>query len=335
MRGLAKLAVGSGNLALVDRPERPAGAGEVLVSVLAAGVCGTDLHIDADEYPSSPPVTLGHEVCGEVIGVGAEVPESWLGVRIVSETYFSTCGACPSCRDGRPNLCRERCSIGSRADGAFADRVVLPAAGLHVLPDWVSDHAGPLVEPLACVCNCLLDPSVIQPGDQVLITGPGPVGLLAAQVARSAGGDVTVVGLSSDGMRLEVAASLGFGRATGVEEAREVDVAIECSGSQGGARSCLEALRPGGTWVQVGVFGKDVTVPLDLVLLKELRVRAGFASTPQSWQRAMTLLADRRLDLDSLVTRVSPLEAWAAAFEDLRAGRGLKQVLDPRLRGDH
>ena len=116
MLGLTKLEPGAGSVALSERPEREPGAGEVVLEVRAAGICGTDLHIEDGEFPSVPPVTMGHEVCGVVLaGDGAEP-----GARVVSETYFSTCGTCGFCRAGRPNLCPERRSIGSQVDGAFA-----------------------------------------------------------------------------------------------------------------------------------------------------------------------------------------------------------------------
>ena len=125
MLGLTKLAPGAGSVGLSERPEREPGAGEVLLEVRAAGICGTDLHIEAGEYPSVPPVTMGHEVCGVVLaGDGLAAA----GARVVSETYFSTCGSCGYCRAGRPNLCAERKSIGTHVDGAFAPRLVVPAA---------------------------------------------------------------------------------------------------------------------------------------------------------------------------------------------------------------
>ena len=145
---------------------------------------------------------MGHEVSGIVAEVGQGVTDEWLGARVVSETYFSTCGVCEWCRDGRTNLCPERRSIGSFVDGAFAATVVVPARNLHRVPDGVDEHAAALCEPLACVCHCLCDPPAVTAGDDVLVTGPGPVGLLAAQVARALGGRVLVTGLARDEVRL-------------------------------------------------------------------------------------------------------------------------------------
>jgi L-iditol 2-dehydrogenase len=328
--GVTKIAPGPGNVALAERPERQPGPGEVRVEVRGAGVCGTDLHIEADEYASVPPVTMGHEVAGAVAAVGDGVDPAWLGARVVSETYYSTCGVCEWCRDGRPNLCPERRSIGSFVDGAFAPYLIVPAGNLHRIPDWLGEHEAALLEPLACVCNCLCDPAVISAGDRVLVTGPGPVGLLAAQVARAHGGDVIVVGLPQDELRLEAARALRLETAHAAE-GDSANVVLECSGAEGGARACLEAARRGGRHVQIGVFGKEVTVPLDRVFQRELTVTSGFASTPRSWLRALTLVERRAVELEPLVSEVAPLAAWERVFAALRAGRGIKVVFDPRL----
>jgi L-iditol 2-dehydrogenase len=327
VKALEKTAPGRGNVALVEKEPRAPLPGEVVLEVHAAGVCGTDLHIVEDEYRSFPPVTMGHEVAGVVVELGDGVDPGWLGTRVVCETYYSTCGACAYCRDGRPNLCGDRRSIGSGADGAFAARLALPATCLHPIPGWLPDHAAALAEPLACVCNSLCDPPVVSPGDDVLVTGPGPIGLLAAQVARAAGGRVLVVGAERDEVRLAKARGLGFD--TGGPAAS--DVAIECSGSGGGAAACLESLRRGGRYVQVGLAGKPVTVPLDEVVYSELTVTSGFASTPRSWRRALALIESRAVALEPLVSEVAPLGDWERVFAETRAGRGVKYVLDPRL----
>lgn len=331
--GLAKLAPGAGGLELVQRPVREPAEGEAELAVHATGICGTDLHIAAGEYSCVPPVTLGHEVCGTVTRLGAGVDPRWLGERVVCETY-SSCRRCRRCREGRFNLCPQRRSIGTHTDGGFAPLIVVPETSLHRVPDWLADHTAALSEPLACVCHALLDPSAVAPGDDVLVIGPGPVGLLAAQVARALGGEVEVRGLPSDVERLSVASRLGF--ATGCDTATNdgtVDVAIDASGAATGIAECLGALRPGGRFVQIGIAGKPVTVPLDLVLLRELEVATGFASTPASWWRAMQLIEAREIQLDPLVSEVAPLSEWERAFAALGSGQGMKIVLDPRLDG--
>ncbi len=189
---VGKLAAGPGSLGMRTQPVRPPGPGEVLIEVLATGICGTDLHIADDEFPSEPPVTMGHEVTGEVAVVGEGVDAGWLGARVACETYYSYCEVCDFCRDGKPNLCADRRSIGSREDGGFARWLTVPGRSLWRLPDHLGIHAGALVEPLACVTRCLFDPPVINAGDTVLVVGPGTMGVLTAQAARAAGGVVTL-----------------------------------------------------------------------------------------------------------------------------------------------
>lgn len=338
MRAVEKFASGPGHVKLVDKPIPDPAPTQVRLKVTGAGVCGTDLHIVEGSYPSRPPVTLGHEVTGVVHDLGAGVDQSWLGARVSCETFLSTCGACPWCRDGRPNLCPHRRSIGSGADGGFAAFVVVDVSQLHRLPAHVGEHAGALCEPLACVCQSLCDPSAVTTGDDIVVMGPGTMGLLAAQVARAAGGRVLVVGTDRDGLRLDKAAELGFAVTdTAARQALEAlgdgygpHVVIECSGSAAAMTAGLEVVRRGGRYVQIGQSATALTVPLALVSFKEILVTGGFASTPRSWQRAMTLLERHLVALDPLVSNVSGLEDWERVFRQTAAAAGVKYVLDPR-----
>jgi L-iditol 2-dehydrogenase len=329
MIGLAKLAPGAGNVALSERPEPRAAPGHVVLDVVAAGICGTDIHIYDGEYASLPPVTMGHEVSGVVAEVGEGVDGSWHGARVVSETYFSTCGRCAHCGGGRANLCPERRSIGSYVDGGFAPRLHVPAVNLHRIPEWLDARAAALTEPLACCCQSL-PPGTVAAGERVLVVGPGPIGLLAAQVARAAGGEVQVRGTPRDGARLAAAERLGFAVSTSDDELpADVDVVVECSGHERGMTAAFEAVRRGGRYVQIGLAGKPVTLPFDLVCFKELTVTSGNASTPASWQRALALIEARQVDLEALVTEAVPLAEWERAFEATRAAAGIKYVLVP------
>jgi L-iditol 2-dehydrogenase len=330
LRGLTKLAPGPGNVALADRPEPSAAPGNVVLEVLGAGICGTDLHIADGEYETVTPVTMGHEVAGVVAELGEGVDASWDGAGVASETYFSTCGGCAFCRAGRVNLCADRRSIGTHVDGAFAPRLHVPVGNLHRLPDWLDGPTAALCEPLACVCHSLLEPeAAVQAGGEVLVTGPGPVGLLAAQVARAAGGDVHVRGTPRDSLRLEASRELGFETSTTDEAAVGADVVIECSGSEAGIVSGLAAARRGGRIVQMGLVGKPVTLPFDLVCFHELTITSGFASTPASWRKALELVGGRRVSLEPLLSEVVPLEEWERAFAATRAAEGIKFVLAP------
>jgi len=327
--GLAKLAEGPGNVALAERPEPEAAPGHVVLHVAAAGICGTDIHIEDGEYAALPPVTMGHEVSGVVAELGEGVEPAWLGARVVTETYFSTCGHCEHCRGGRTNLCAERRSIGSFVDGGFAPKLQVPARNLHRIPTWLDPNAASMAEPLACCCQSL-PPGTIERGENVLVVGPGPIGLLAAQVARAGGGDVHVRGTPRDAVRLEAARALGLETSTTEEQlARSFDVVVECSGHEAGMTFALTAARRGGRYVQIGLAGRPVTVPLDLVCFKELTVTSGNASTPASWERALSLIEDRRVELEPLLSEVVPLAEWERAFAATRAAAGIKYVLAP------
>jgi 2-desacetyl-2-hydroxyethyl bacteriochlorophyllide A dehydrogenase len=329
--GLTKVAAGEGHVELAEREERAPGPGEVALDVQAVGICGTDLHIWLGEYPSVPPVTMGHEVCGVVAEVGEDVDAGWLGARVAVETFFSTCGECVYCRAGKLSVCEQRRSIGTHVDGGMAPRLVLPARNLHRVPDGLPDAAAALSEPLACVCNSLLDPNAVQPGDDVLVIGPGAIGLIAAQVARACGGRVRVRGAARDEARLGLAGALGFATSVaGRDELPAADVVVECSGAEPGIADALRAARRRGHIVQMGLRGADVTIPYDLICFHELTVTAGFASNPASWRRAMGLLETGAVALAPLVTEIVPLADWRRAFDASRAGDGVKFVLDPR-----
>jgi L-iditol 2-dehydrogenase len=324
--GLTK--IGPGHVALTEREQQGVGVEQVRLEVSATGVCGTDLHIASDEYASEPPVTMGHEISGAVVEVGAGVDQSWLSRRVVCETYFSACETCAVCRDGRRNLCASRRSLGSFEDGGFAASVVVPALNLHAIPEHVESRDAVLFEPLACVTQCLLDPAKIDAGDRVLVVGPGAMGLLSVQVALAAGARVTCAGLPADAARLELAERMGAESATDVAT-EAYDVVVECSGSAGGIATAFRAVRRGGRYVQVGIHGREVTVPFDTVLYKEVEVSSGFASTPRSWRRAVALVEDRRVNLSGLVTHSLPLDEWRTAFNLVGSPDAVKVTLRP------
>jgi L-iditol 2-dehydrogenase len=337
MPALIKRAAGAGNVGLGQVRRPVAGPDEVIIEVYATGICGTDLHITADEFPSHPPVVMGHEITGRVVETGPGA-ESWLDARVSPETYFYTCDRCTACLAGRRNLCPERRSIGSHVNGGFATHVRIPARNLHLVHDSVGEHAGALYEPLACVAQCLCDPAVASPGDTALVVGPGAMGLLCAQVLRSQGARVTISGTPTDARRLELAASLGLhavisGDLEGAMPGIGFDVVADASGNERGIDAGLHAVRKGGHYVQVGLAGRPISLDIDLVCLKELAVTSGFASTPRSWQRAERLVACGAVVLDPMVSDVAPLSAWQASFERTRRADGLKLMLDPRLGG--
>jgi L-iditol 2-dehydrogenase len=341
MLALRKLALGETRLVLEEVPSPEPRPGRVVVDVAAAGICGTDVHIRHDEYRSEPPVTLGHEVAGTIAALGEGVRGWEVGQRVVSETYFSVCGRCEFCRTGRPNLCASRRSIGSFEDGAFARQVLVPATNLHALPDTLSFPEAALVEPLACVVRGLLEMNRLDAGDRVLITGPGPIGLLALQVAKAAGTRVVMLGTAADAGRLELASRLGADAVLGVEDADALpeavvaalggppEVVIECSGAASAAALLLGLVKKTGRFVQVGLYGKPITLDMDQVCYKELTISGSFATTPSSWYRALALAGSGEVSLAAIVGETFALSDWERAFAAVEARTPGKVLLVP------
>ncbi len=342
MLGVRKLARGPGNVELAEVPEPLAGPGQVIIEVAAAGICGTDLHIWLDEFTSEPPVTLGHEVAGVITAVGDGVTGWAPGDRVTTETYFSTCGSCSHCRRGRPNLCSLRRSIGSREDGAFARYLLTPARNLHRVPDHLPLEVAALTEPLACVVHGVLDTARVNAGDRVVITGPGPIGLLAMLVCQAAGARVVMLGTTADRTRLDLAAQLGAAETVDVQtaddpllavqdalDAEGADLAVECSGAAAAGNLLLQATARGGRYSQMGLYGRQLSLDLDLICYREITMTGSNATVPTAWPRALQLLADGSVDAASLITHRFPLDRWDTALETVRSKSGVKVMLQP------
>ena len=340
MKGVAKLAPGDGYVGLLEVPMPEVRANHVLIEVKATGVCGTDIHIYHGEYAANPPVIMGHEVAGLVADVGEGVTNCQVGDRVTCETYFSVCNECDFCRAGLPNLCPQRKSIGSGVHGGFTQYVLVPAHNIHLLPANVDLIAGALSEPLTC-CVHALERTHVEPGETVIVSGPGAIGLLMAQVVKAAGAKVVVVGTGADTARLVMAQTLGADLALNVEEGTTpqivadltsgvgADVVFECAGVGASAQSCLKLVRRRGRYGQVGLFGKPITWDLDLVCYKELEVHGSFAHLPSAWRKALKLMASGQVQTRPLVSAILPITEWQAAFDAFERRDGLKIVLTP------
>lgn len=326
---LMKYKPGAGGAGLQSVEVGPPLPGQALVKIAAAGICGTDLHILDDEWPVKAPVVVGHELSGVVLAVGSETDNSWIGKPVVSEVFYGSDGTCESCLEGRRNLCPDRESLGSHADGAFGPAVLVPIRNLHALPASIDLVEAALLEPLACVAGALCDPAIINPGDRVLVTGPGAIGLLAAQVAQAAGGEVLMMGRESDQRRLDVAQQLGLLTATQLDPEDSFEVVIECTGAGSAANACLAAAKRRGRYVQMGLFAQPVPVDMNTVCLKELTITSGFGATPSGFRRAIRLASDGSVKLAELITRTAPLSEWESVFAASRKGDGVKFLFTP------
>ena len=327
-----KYAPGAEHVELRDVPAPVPGPGQALLEVIYTGVCGTDLHVMRDEYKVNPPVVMGHEVLGRITRTGSVEDAGWVGKRVVTETFFRCCERCEMCRAGRRNMCENRESIGSFRDGGFAEQVVVPVLNLHEVPNGVPDEIAALAEPLACACNALLLRSTIKAGHKVLVTGPGPMGYLSAQVAKASGAEVTLAGIPADTGKLAGLASAGISTTTETPQEMAFDVGIDCSGAAAGASNAMRAVKRGGGFIQVGIFGHDVSVPLDVLIMRELTMTAGFSQVPRAWDLALDLMGREVLDLASAVGPIFALEQWADALHAITEGTHMKVLIDPRSR---
>jgi L-iditol 2-dehydrogenase len=342
MLAVRKIARGEGNVEVQEIPEPHAGPDQVVIQIDSAGICGTDLHIYLDEFATTPPVTMGHEVAGNIVEMGKEVTGWKSGDRVTTETYFSTCGRCFNCRRGRRNLCAERCSIGSRRDGGFATYLVIPAKNLHRVPDGLDLESAALTEPLACTVHGVLKTATVCAGDNVAVTGPGSVGLLALQLAKLAGANVVVMGTSQDRQRLELARQLGADATIDVQETANVtdavigfcggegaDLVIECSGVAAAAKTLTDVARRGARFCQMGLYGKAIPFDQDAVCYKELVVTGTNASASESWPLALKLLVEGKVEAQRLISHRFPIQDWEKALDVMKSRRGVKVLLKP------
>ena len=341
MRALVKYATGPGAMHLREVPEPTLRPGHIIVEVKACAICGTDLHIQAGEYPVDPPVIMGHEFSGIVAEVAPDVTDSHVGQRVACLVYFASCGVCEFCCTGQWNLCASRKSVGSGANGAFARYVLVPKQNARQLPENIDFLAGALTEPLACCTHGALEKADIKAGDVVVVLGPGSIGLLTAQIAVASGAIVVMAGTTADRERLELSKRLGTHHALDVETQsvndlidaltaqRGADLVFECSGAGAAARLGFQLARRRGQFVQIGLFGERVETEWDLAVFKEIECRTAFASTWTSWDYALKMLKQGRVQTAPLITDVLPLSQWEHAFFRFANRQGIKFILTP------
>jgi len=300
---------GPGDLRLELRPVPEVAAHQVLVEILAVGICGSDVHYYEHGRVGSrvvrAPLVLGHEACGRIVAVGAEVTRHRAGDRICIEPGVP-CRRCPQCRHGHYNVCSEVRFHGSPpVDGALSTYLAVDADFAHPLPDSLSDAADALIEPLA-VSLWACRAARIGAGHRVLVTGAGPVGLLVAKTARALGAAEVVI-TDVNPKRLAAARRLGCGDAVDARSQSPpvaepgFDALIECAGAAAALGGALNALAPGAVAVLVGMGEESVALPLDLLQRRELWVTGTFRYA-NVFPAAIALAASGAVDLDGLVT---------------------------------
>lgn len=304
--------------------------GEARLRPLAIGICGSDLHVLAGHHPFVDyPVLPGHEIAAEVVAVGDDADSGWIGARVALEPSLA-CGTCHACRAGRYNICESLRVMGFQAPGGMADAFDAPVDRLHRLPDALSDAAGALVEPVAVATHAARLAEQIAGslrGRDVAVIGAGTIGMLCAQVARAAGGEVTLSDV--DDARRELARDFGFTALETLAE-RGFDVVFECVGNEGALRGAIAASRKGATVMVVGVYGRDPKVQAGLIQDWELCLQGSLMYTAEDYLEAIRLLADGAIDAERMITSVFPLADVEQAFEAAAAGgASLKVALRP------
>jgi threonine 3-dehydrogenase len=343
MRALVKPEAGPG-LELVDRPEPEVGPGEVKIRVLRAGLCGTDLHLEQwDDWAAStvrPPLVLGHEFFGEVVEVAADVDSVQVGQKASGEGHV-VCGTCRNCRAGRRHLCIRTNSVGVNRDGAFADFVVIPASNVWVQPDDLDPDLGAVFDPLGNAVHTTL--SFPLAGEDVLVTGAGPIGVMSAAVARHVGARKVVVTDVSD-YRLDLARGAGADLVVNVAERRVAeaqrelgmregfDIGLEMSGNPSAVEEMLANMNHGGRIAMLGLPKDPFPIDWGRVITHMLTIKGIYGRQMyDTWYAMSSMLqtSDRlREAVASVITHRFPAEQWQDGFDAARSGRCGKVVLD-------
>lgn len=328
---------GPRSLRVQAAPAPAPAAGEVLVRVAIAGLCGTDYSIFSGERPVGYPRVMGHEFVGRVEAVGPGVTAPHVGDRVAIEPNYS-CGACPLCREGNRNLCLSRTAIGIDVDGCFAELVRVPARCCWPAPSGVADEDLMVTEPLAVVVRAVARGQV-RSGEAAAVVGAGTLGLLAVQVLRAHGARVLTV--SRSGRRLRLAQELGAeathasaeGRAL-EDVAREfsqregVDCVVETAGTAQAAADALMLVRPGGRVVLTGLPHDPTPVRFFSVVRREISI-VGSMIYQDEFADAMQLIATGRVKTRPLVTHRFALDEIERAFAVHREPSSIKVAVAP------
>ena len=339
MKALVKTEAAPG-LELVEVDEPTLGPADVLIDVTKAAICGTDLHIyQWDQWAQDTvqtPVTLGHEFMGVVAAVGETVTNIEVGQRVAGEGHI-ICGQCRNCRSGSGHLCRATQGVGIHRNGGFAERVVIPAENAYPIPDSISDDVAAILDPLGNAVHSALSFDLV--GEDVLITGAGPIGQMAAAVCRHAGARFVVI-TDVEQKRLQTAEQMGATRGVlaGEENIREAmadlgviegfDVALEMSGSPHALADLVSVINHGGKIGLLGLFAQDATVDVNQVIFKGLTVKGIYGREMfDTWYKATAML-NSGLDITPIISHRFPLQHYDEAFEALSSGEASKILLE-------
>ncbi|MEC9128008.1 MAG: L-threonine 3-dehydrogenase [Pseudomonadota bacterium] len=339
MKSLVKAKAEKG-IWLQNTPEPEVGHNDLLIKIRKTAICGTDMHIyNWDEWSQKTipvPMVVGHEYVGEVVGMGQEVKGFKVGDRVSGEGHI-TCGHCRNCRAGRVHLCRNTEGVGVNRPGAFAEYLVIPAFNAFKIPDNISDDLASIFDPFGNAVHTALSFDLV--GEDVLITGAGPIGIMAAAVAKHVGARHVVV-TDVNPYRLELAKKMGATRAVDVskEDLKDVmnelgmtegfDVGLEMSGVPVAFRDMLNKMNHGGKIAMLGIPPQDVAIDWNQVIFKGLVIKGIYGREMfETWYKMASLLQSG-LDLSPIITHTFSIDDFQKGFDTMGSGHSGKVILD-------
>ncbi|HQX45982.1 MAG TPA: L-threonine 3-dehydrogenase [Steroidobacteraceae bacterium] len=339
MRALVKAKAEPG-IWMQDVPEPTIGHNDVLIRMQKTAICGTDMHIykwdDWARRTIRVPMAVGHEYCGEIVGMGGEVRGFSIGDRVSGEGHL-TCGYCRNCRAGRRHLCRNTVGVGVNRPGCFAEYMSLPAVNVFKLPDAIDDEIAAILDPFGNATHTALSFGLV--GEDVLITGAGPIGIMAVAIARFAGARHIVVTDVND-YRLALAQRLGASRIVNVARdpldgamqslgmAEGFDIGMEMSGNPAAFRDMLRTMHHGGSIAMLGIMPEGTGIDWDQVIFKGLMLKGVYGREMfETWYKMASMLQSG-LDIRPVITHRLPIADYRTGFEIMGSGQSGKVILD-------
>ena len=339
MKALSKLHAKPG-IWMIDVEKPECGYNDLLIKIKKTAICGTDVHIykwdDWSQKTIPVPMVVGHEYVGEVAAMGDGVRGFEIGDRVSGEGHI-TCGHCRNCRAGRRHLCRNTYGVGVNRPGAFAEYLALPAENAFKLPDDVTDEMAAVFDPFGNAVHTALAFDLV--GEDVLITGAGPIGIMAAAVARHVGARHVVI-TDVNKYRLDLARKMGVTRAVDVskEKLSDVmtelgmkegfDVGLEMSGVPSAFSQMLETMNHGGKIAMLGIPPENIAIDWNQVIFKGLVIKGIYGREMfETWYKMASLLQSG-LDISPILTHEMPIDDFEKGFETMISGQSGKVILN-------
>ena len=339
MKALAKLTRSEG-LTLTELPMPEVGHNDLLIKIKKTAICGTDMHIwNWDEWAQKTipvPMQVGHEYIGEVAGMGQEVVGFTIGERVSGEGHI-TCGHCRNCRAGRRHLCRNTVGVGVNRAGAFAEYLVIPAFNAFPIPDEIPDDLAAIFDPFGNAVHTALSFNLI--GEDVLITGAGPIGIMAVAIAKHVGARHVVI-TDVNEYRLDLARQMGATRAVNVLKTNLTDVmaelnmhegfdvGLEMSGNPSAFRQMLDKMNHGGKVALLGIPPSETAIDWNQVIFKGLEIKGVYGREMfETWYK-MVALIQSGLDISPLITHHFKIDDFKQGFDAMNSGQSGKVILD-------